>query len=595
MNESSIAVLPFLNLSSDPDNEYFSDGVTEDVINALSGIKELKVSSRTSSFSFKNRQMDIRHIGNELGVATVLEGSIRKSGGRVRISAQLVRTDNGFQIWSGKFDRELKDIFALQDEISITIAEQIRENFGHFEINDHLIQAPTENIYAYNLYLKARYHHLKWDGAGIRTAVTLYEKCIKTAPEFSWPYFGLGFTYTMYGSWSGSPEMIDLAEQYLNKGFEIDSNSFLGYYGLATLHFWGRWDFKKGYDFYSKAIEANPSYTESEEGVAELCTAIGDFERAEHHAKNILQIDPLSPNHHFTIANIFYLQEDYEKALSSLLAAYRIDPHFTHAIEKIILCYIQLKRKTELESFLDKASKVDQPEAALLLYDLIHKSKSGSHVDSPANILRNGEGHVDLLPWNLILETQAGNHEEAMRILDDAVKAKRGQFMNFKSLPLLQPLHARKEFKVLTDSIFKKEKLPNVDDETETPLKIKNPLQLLSADEIAAASKKLHLLMKEDKAYLNASLSLRDVADTINLHPNKLSWLLNDHFYMNFNDYINSFRLEQFKEKATDPANGNYTLLGLAFESGFNSKSAFNDYFKKKTGLSPRKWLKSRL
>ena len=137
MNYKSIAILPFLNLSSDSENEYFSDGITEELINALTSIKGLKVTARTSSFAFKGKQMDVRHIGNELGVSTILEGSVRKSKNRVRISTQLVRTDDGFQIWSSRFDRELVDIFELQDEISREIAEKLRENFeklGNFEV-----------------------------------------------------------------------------------------------------------------------------------------------------------------------------------------------------------------------------------------------------------------------------------------------------------------------------------------------------------------------------------------------------------------------------------------------------------------------------
>src|SRR6056297_2307800 len=117
MNNKSIAILPFVNMSPDPDDEYFSDGITEEIILALSRIRNLKVTARTSSFAFKNRNIDVRHIGKELGVFTVLEGSIRRAGKNVRISVQLARTDNGFQIWSAKFDRQLKDIFELQEEI----------------------------------------------------------------------------------------------------------------------------------------------------------------------------------------------------------------------------------------------------------------------------------------------------------------------------------------------------------------------------------------------------------------------------------------------------------------------------------------------
>ena len=137
--------------------------MTEEIINALSKINGLKVTARTSSFVFKKQKKDVRHIGNELGVSLVLEGSVRKSGNRLRITAQLIRTDNGFHIWSENFDRELEDVFELQDEISLLIADKIREDFGHMQIADHLVTSPTSNIEAYELYLKGRFFFFSWN------------------------------------------------------------------------------------------------------------------------------------------------------------------------------------------------------------------------------------------------------------------------------------------------------------------------------------------------------------------------------------------------------------------------------------------------
>jgi len=139
-SNKSIVVLPFVNMSADPENEYFSDGITEEIINALTTVKGLKVIARTSSFAFKNKNIDVRTIGDQLGVSTVLEGSVRKAKNRVRITVQLVSTIDGTHFWSKNFDRALEDIFALQDEISLRIADQIRENFGHLTIQDHLIE-----------------------------------------------------------------------------------------------------------------------------------------------------------------------------------------------------------------------------------------------------------------------------------------------------------------------------------------------------------------------------------------------------------------------------------------------------------------------
>src|SRR6056297_3097375 len=279
-SNKSIAVLPFVNMSADPDNEYFSDGITEEIINALTTVKGLKVIARTSSFAFKNRNIDVRTIGDQLGVSTVLEGSVRKSKNRVRVTAQLISTNDGTHFWSRNFDRDLENIFALQDEVSLLIADQIRENFGHLNIQEHLIEAPTQNLEAYNLYLKGRYQHLRWDGQGIANAIECYEQCIAIEPAFALPYFGLGYSYAMSGSWSNRKNLLHLSEGYLRKGFKLDRQSYLGYFGKATLAFWGQWDFVNGHKCFHKAVALNPSYTEAEEGLCELYTATGFFEKA---------------------------------------------------------------------------------------------------------------------------------------------------------------------------------------------------------------------------------------------------------------------------------------------------------------------------
>ena len=594
MNRKSIAILPFLNLSSDPDNEYFSDGITEDIINALTRIKELKVTARTSSFAFKDRHVDVRHIGNELGVAAVLEGSVRMAANRVRISAQLIQTTDGFQIWSGRYDRELDDIFELQDDISRAIAEQIRENFGHLEINDQLVDVPTRNIKSYNLYLKARYNHLRWDREGIETAIKLYQKCIEMDPSFSYPYFGLGFSHAMFGSWTPNISSLSLAETYIDKGFEIDDSSFLGYYSRATLEFWGRWNYRKGEYFYRESMRLNPSYTEAEEGLAELYIAIGWLGQAMEHTKHILQLDPLSPNHHFTKANIHYIREEYDSAYKSVEKALAINPAFTHAVALKQLCLIALGREQELDSYLNQTPEAESPETCRLLYKISNDNKrvDVAHIDDLAV-----SEPFSLMPWPLLMYVQNGNHTKALDILEEAVRNRRGQYANFLNRPFIKPLQSSERFQNLASTTFDLTRLPDRKNgrdinQRESPLENKDEKTLMPPDEVSEFVEKLDMLMNDEQRFLDASLSLRTLAEETGLHPNKLSWLLNDQVGLSFNDYVNTYRLECFKEKAQNPDNQSFTLLGLAFDSGFNSKSTFNTFFKKRTGMTPRSWLK---
>ncbi|RMG20439.1 MAG: helix-turn-helix domain-containing protein [Bacteroidetes bacterium] len=580
-------------MSADPGNEYFSDGITEEIINALTTIQGLKVIARTSSFVFKGKNVDVRTIGRQLGVSTILEGSVRKIKNRVRITAQLISTHDGSHFWSKNFDRELADIFALQDEISLLIADQIRENFGHFEIQDHLIDAPTNNIAAYNLYLKGRYHHLRWNARDLIQGVKYYEQSIEQDPSFALPYFGAGLCYGINASWGFIPyeEGIKKAEKILKKGLRINDQSYLGYFAQATVYLWGKWDFKKGYQYLKKSIALHPSFTEAEEGLAELYTAVGAFEKAMQCTQNMLTLNPLSPNHYYTKGNIYYLSKNYKKAIGVFEKALQIDPNFALAIELIAVCYIHLKEYKKLDKFLKLHPQAEKPDACRALYKLMHADEM-TDLDIASIRLKLSKGNsASLIPWHLYLNIYLGNHELALDMLEEGVKKRTGQFINFKNDPFLVPLHKYERFQHLIQTVFHPSKLPNI--EKNIPTAATSDKSILTEKEVGEYLAIISDLMKNERLFLDQSLCLKSLAEQVQIHPNKLSWLLNEHIGKNFNEYINSFRLETFKEKALDPKNSHLTLLGLAYESGFNSKTAFNAFFKKMEGMTPRAWVKS--
>jgi TolB-like protein len=185
--QPSIAVLPFVNMSDDKEQEYFSDGLAEEIINALAQITGLKVTARTSAFAFKGKQEDIRKIAEALGVANVLEGSVRKAGNRIRVTAQLISAADGNHIWSERYDREMADVFAIQDEISQAIAEKLRVRLS---TNRPLVRRHTENLEAYNLYLRGRNHHLKVTPEHMAKAREFYEQAIALDPNYARAWTG---------------------------------------------------------------------------------------------------------------------------------------------------------------------------------------------------------------------------------------------------------------------------------------------------------------------------------------------------------------------------------------------------------------------
>ncbi|RMF01251.1 MAG: helix-turn-helix domain-containing protein [Bacteroidetes bacterium] len=581
-------------MSADPDNEYFSDGITEEIINALTMVEGLKVIARTSSFAFKHKNIDVRTIGRQLGVSMILEGSVRKAKSQVRITAQLIETHGGVHLWSKNFDRELQDIFALQDEISLLIAEQIREHFGHIDIQDHLIGTPTTNIEAYKLYLKGRYHQLKWNANDIAQGISYYEQSISQDPAFALPYFGAALSYGISASWGFIPyeQGIQRAAELTDRGLELNDQAYIGQFAQGTIYFWGKWDFRNGHKYLSQAMATNPSFTDAEEGLAELYTAIGAFEAALRHTEHILSINPLSPNHYYTQANIYYLCGDYATAISSLETALQLDPKFALATEMIALCYIQLQEYEKLQQFLDQHPQAQHPSKCRALFQLMYPHMKEVDVDLSAVRTEVKEDHAaSLIAWNLYLQVYLGQHELVLDILEKRLEMKTGQLINFKHDPFFKPLHSYERFQKMVARIFDPSRLPEIG--SPTIITASSPRAVIPEHEVKSYLSAIANSLERERLYLDTELSLKGLAQCIDLHPNKLSWLLNERIGKNFNEYINTYRLETFKTKALDPKNSHLTLLGLAYESGFNSKTVFNTFFKKMEGLTPSAWLKA--
>ena len=195
-----LAVLPFVNMSADPENEYFSDGITEELLNALTKVDGLQVTSRTSAFAFKGKHDDVREIAIKLNVDKILEGSVRKAGNRVRITTQLINAADGYHIWSENYDRDLTDIFVVQDEISSIIANRLRENLSLSKQTEQLVKAPTKNIEAYTLFLKGLYFRSKITPADMLKAIDLFEQAIQLEPNYAEAYAYIAGTYSYLGA-----------------------------------------------------------------------------------------------------------------------------------------------------------------------------------------------------------------------------------------------------------------------------------------------------------------------------------------------------------------------------------------------------------
>lgn len=341
-NEKSIAVLPFVNMSSDAENEYFSDGISEEILNALTRVKGLQVSARTSSFSFKGKNEDVRQIGTKLGVSTILEGSVRKSGKRIRITAQLINTADGYHIFSENYDSDLEDIFQIQDEISIKIVNRLKENFALSEKTSHIIKPPTENIDAYNLYLKGRYYWNKSNPENISKAIQTLEEVVRIDPGFASPYCLLSYCYSFMGSCGLIPagEAYLKATDYTLKAIELDPNHAESYLSLATIKFFNNWDFDGAETSLNKALSLSLNSSLINQVHGWFLIAKGEFTKAIDKMEQAVLLDPLSPHLLCNLAAAFSFTERFDEALAQYDKVIELDPNFRMAFEGKGMVYL---------------------------------------------------------------------------------------------------------------------------------------------------------------------------------------------------------------------------------------------------------------
>lgn len=589
----SIAVLPFVNMSADPDNEYFSDGITEEIINALTKIQGLKVIARTSSFSFKNKNIDVRIIGKQLGVATILEGSVRKVKNSVRITGQLIDTEDGSHLWSKSFDRELKDIFALQDEISLLIADQIRENFGHLEISETLVETPDISVDFYQVYLKSRYYLHKFNNNDIKQGISILKKVVAAYPNFALAHVNIHYGYNMMAAGGLMPveSALTIGKRHLDKAIKLDDQLPECYHSLGWHSLNEDWDFISATKHLTKAIELRPGYADAHQKLFINLALEGNLETAFEHINIARQLDPFAVLNNYFTAYYFYLMEQFEDANLYFEKTFEIEPSFIVGYAIYALALIRQNRPAYI---LQKAETIPEMDGAaterLIMQTLAHcQLKNEEEIKNGLAKLRNGlnGNYRERIRFFLVyMETLLGKNERALDLIEEGINHREPLMTLLKVDAILKRLHKEERFQVALRKIYALSDL-NI------PLKKQTPISSIDNVEVTNILAQLEKEMEVEKLFLDATLSLRSLSEKINLHPNKLSWLVNEHIGKNFNEYINELRLKTFKQKALDPANSHLTLLGLAYESGFNSKTVFNSFFKKMEGITPRVWVKS--
>jgi len=327
MMARSIAVLPFVNSSPDPDNEYLSDGITDELINALAKVEGLRVASRTSAFALKGKAQDVRAIGALLEVSEVLEGTVRRSGDNLRITASLTSTEDGRLMWSERYDRKLDDVFAIQDEISRTIVTTLRST-SFADLAAPATDRHTDNVEAYGRYLRGRYAWNKRTSDGVVEGIKFFEEAIALDPKYALAYTGLADSYSLHLDYRNVPvhEGHEKAKYYARKAIALDESLAEAHASLAWSLFIYDWRWDEAESEFRRAIELDPRYAPSHQWYAFMLASRGHFEEALIEAHTAQENDPASISVRRSLGYCYLYARKYDQGRYHLDRAIAMNP-----------------------------------------------------------------------------------------------------------------------------------------------------------------------------------------------------------------------------------------------------------------------------
>jgi len=354
--KKSIAVLPFVNMSPDKDQDYFCDGIAEEIINALVHVESFKVIARTSAFSFKGLQVDIREIGRILDVETVLEGSIRKDGNRLRITAQLINIADGSHIWSERYDCNMKDVFSIQDEISLAILNNLKVKLLG-ETKAMITKRHSENLEAYNLYLKGTYCWQMMTIEGYKKASEYFEQALQKDQDYALAYVGFAtvkIASTAYGD-VPSDEAFPKAIEYVNKALKIDNSLDGAYSALGVINTFYYWNWKEAEQNFKHALQINPNSSLIHIYYSFLLTCTGRHKEAISEAKRAQELDPLSYFINTFTGVAFAFDGQFDRAIKEYQMTLAINPNYFFAHNQLGIAYFGKSMLKEGIAELEKA------------------------------------------------------------------------------------------------------------------------------------------------------------------------------------------------------------------------------------------------
>jgi len=449
----SIAVLPFVNMSDDKENEYFSDGMTEEILNALTKVPDLRVASRTSSFAFKGRVQDVLEIADELRVDTVVEGSVRKAQNRVRVTAQLINADDGYHLWSETYDRDLEDIFKVQNEIARSIVDALKlELVG--EEKDHLVSPETKDVEAYTLYLKGRFFFNRYQETDLRRSLDHYAQALAHDPGYGRAYAGMADTWMQLADdWVAPEQAYPEAKAAAEKAIELDDSLAEAHTARGKVLGWFDWDFDGAELALRRAVASNPRYADAHWGLSSILPSNGQLDAAIDEARAALALDPLSGIFSYWLARFLYFARRYDEAREEATRAAELDPTSFRPLLVLGLCHLMEERPEDAVASFRRSLEVSGVVSANAF--IARALVAGGRADEAKKLLSALESGDEYVRHEFMAPAYAalGDVDRAMNALETAYQERSAGLVYLHVDPSYDALRGNERYQALVRRI----------------------------------------------------------------------------------------------------------------------------------------------
>ena len=452
---ATLAVLPFVNVGADPGNEYFSDGLTEDILNALGRLEGLQVAARTSAFAFKGSTAGVREIGRRLGAAHILEGSVRRADDRLRVTAQLIDVETGFEVWSGTFDRQVEDVFTIQQEISRSIVAALHPRLVR-GTDARLLDPPTHDVDAYNLFLRGRHHFNRRSLNDALMAVGYFKEAIARDSSFALAHAGLADVYALLPYYRAARplEALARAETAATRAIALDSTLAEPHATLAWVSFTYRWDWPAADREFEEALRLNPNHTQALHFYSlYLARVQGRHDRATELAARAQRLDPLAPVAHTGAGAVFYHARQYARAIAAHQHALALDSTYSVARYMLAEPYLATGRPDDALRELERVAQGSAPSgdriAALRGYAYAMLDRR----DDAHRILERAKRENVSPVVIAMIHTRLGERDSAFVWLERAANERDPAMVELQQEPLLDALRTDARFNQLAKRI----------------------------------------------------------------------------------------------------------------------------------------------